>query len=96
MSDYMKSLRTDIGYVSLKEQYSLEMAKLYNILEGNINVTTPDDIDWYVAENWEEIEEDITTQDDRTDKNSTKSKYHIEVLEKKVQVLVKEIPELKN
>ena len=93
MSVYMKNLKNDIGYVSLKEQYALEMAKLYNKLEGNINVTTPEDMDKYVTENWDEIEEDIG-KPDKNENNKTEEKEHVEDLEKKVEEMVKEIPEL--
>ena len=69
------------------------MAKLYNKLEGNINVTTPEDMDKYVTENWDEIEEDIG-KPDKNENNKTEEKEHVEDLEKKVEEMVKEIPEL--
>ena len=54
MSEYMLSLKKEIGYISLKEQYNLEMAKIFDKLESD-GMTAPDDMDKYVVENWEDI-----------------------------------------
>ena len=56
MSEYMAYIKDTTGYVSLKEQYAEEMAKLFNKFEGNIKVTIPEDMDRYVSENWEDLE----------------------------------------
>ena len=50
----MRYLRESIGYVSLKEQFSKEMARIYNDIEAS-SMSTPEDIDSYAAENWDEL-----------------------------------------
>ena len=63
MSEYMRKLKEDIGYISLKEQYNREMAKIFNKFESD-GMKIPADRDKYVAENWNDmIEEEEKPQD---------------------------------
>ena len=56
MSEYMSDLSRSTGYLSLKQQYAADMAKIYNQFEGDTTVTAPDDMDRYVSENREELD----------------------------------------
>ena len=64
MSVYMKSFKDLIGYTSLKEQYSKKTAKLFNKMEDNNACTTPEDMDKYVSENWDDIDIEKLTKED--------------------------------
>ena len=56
MSEYMKWLKNEVGYMSLKEKFDLEMARIYGRMEADTTVTPPEDIDKYVSENWEDLD----------------------------------------
>lgn len=67
MSEYMRKLKEDIGYISLKEKHNREMAKIFNKFESD-GMTTPADRDKQVAEN----QNDIVEEEEKTAKDTSK------------------------
>ena len=59
MSDYISMLKRTISYCSLKEMYTKEIARLYKNFDGDIRMTSDKEMDHYVKENWENIENDV-------------------------------------
>ena len=87
----MDKLKAETGYISMKEQYEIEMAKVYGKLENDTTMTAPDDMDRYVIENWDALEEEL---DDATEQN----KEYINPIQMRnniIESLEKEISELK-
>ena len=88
----MLSLKQSIGYISLKEQYTKEVAKLYSKFEGDTRMTTTEEMDQYVSENWEDIDfDDVPAIVIEDHSNTMKNKdATIDKLNKTVEALSEE------
>ena len=56
MSDYMRDFKSETGYMSLKEEYNLAMAKRQDKFEQSSNLDNPADMDSWASEEEEEEE----------------------------------------
>ena len=91
-----------MGYCSLKEQYTREMTKLYDNFDGNIRMTSPEEMDRYIEENLENTDfsivpevvvssEDNTKEVTETEKAALKEKEEVIIdLSKEVKALREE------
>jgi len=59
MSTYMAKLKEETGYMSLKEQYDQEMARVYGSMDNGKTMTSPEEIDKFINENYDALADEI-------------------------------------
>ena len=89
-----------MGYCSLKEQYTREMTKLYDNFDGNIRMTSPEEMDRYIEENLENIHfsivpEVVVSSEDNTKEVTETEKVALKEKEEVIIDLSKEVKALR-
>ena len=99
MCDYISMLKRTIGYCSLKEMYTKEVACLYKNFDGDIRMTSDEEMDRYVEENWENIENDVpainVSDTDGTRNHGATADATLKDKELEINKLTKEVETLK-
>ena len=58
MSEYMRELKNDTGYRSIKEQYIETMKKVSNMMDKDVSEANPEEMDKFIMENDDAFEDD--------------------------------------
>ena len=98
LSDYMYMLKNTIGYCSLKELYTKEMSRMYDNFDGDIRMTSDEDIDHYIEENLDNLESEIpmiTVSDVGDGRKDIEKEKVIKTKDEEINNLTKEVESLK-